>query len=296
MKIIQSFAQFDDGCMYAGGRLNGSEVYLNFYTFFLSYLTLKKYYGAVTMFCNQKAYDTFIKYIPYDEIVIKENTHSQEFWSAYKIDVISEMTETFIHVDSDVFIFKDLFRPFIENPDKYDIIVQHTIPESKNFIRDFVDDNSKFINEINIIDSKKYDRRCFSCGTIGMNIKVKDQYIRDTKNLYNGIVSKKMIGNYDWIKGMILEELSLYLITLQHNFKWFDILPYDDILRLGDNGAGYPNKYTHMWFDTKFVKRNVELIKSKTKKDFPLEYKVVENYDKIITKYDIKYLSHTHNY
>lgn len=291
MKIIQSFAQFDDGCMYAGGRLNGTEVYLNFYSFFLSYLTLKKYYGYVTMYCNQKAYDTFIKFIPYDEIIIKENIHkSQLYWSVYKVDVINEQTESFIHVDSDVFIFDDLFKPFIDNQDKYDIIVQNTSTKNINPIKDFVYDYHGILRDNNICFIDEYDGRCMSGGVIGMNINVKNKYIENTTKMYKLFNINNLDDYYIPKLAMILEELTIYLTALHNNFKWFDILPHEDIKIYGEANSGGKNKYTHMWLTTKFMEKYIILIKNKIKNEFNDYYHIVKKYDDYIKKFNIKYL------
>lgn len=296
MKIVQSYSQFNDGCRYAGSRLNGTEVYLNFYTFLLSYLTLKKYYGSVTMYCNKKAYDTFIKYIPYENVVIKENKYSQEYWSAYKLDVIEDMEETFIHVDSDVFIFDDLFKPFIENKNGFDIIVQHTNPPKLNGAKGFVKSNSIILNNCNVIKFGKYDDKCFSCGVLGMNVKTKNLYISDVKKIYDLMQKKIFRTGYESYRCLILEELTFYLTAINNELKWHNILPYGDIVKHGEYNSGNISKYTHMWFDTKFVKRNIELILNKIKKDFEKDYYLVENYNKEISKINIKYLNHVNKY
>lgn len=88
MKIIQSFAQYVDGSPYV--LLNENVIYLNFYTYLLSFLTLKKYYGSVTMYTNQLGFETIVKHIPYDEIIILENQHGIERWNLYKLQAIKK--------------------------------------------------------------------------------------------------------------------------------------------------------------------------------------------------------------
>lgn len=53
MKIIQSFAEFEEGTPHLDDE-NVDKKSLNFYSFLLSYLTINKYHGSVTMYCNQK--------------------------------------------------------------------------------------------------------------------------------------------------------------------------------------------------------------------------------------------------
>jgi len=187
MKIIQSFAQFNEGSHYLKNRYDENYILLSFYSFLLSYLTLKKYYGSVTMYCNQKAYDNIIKYIPYNNIVIIENESSFEFWSYYKIQIMKQMSENFIHVDSDVFIFDDLFRPFI-NSSKNDVIIQNLIPEDRNYASHFVNDNKDFLNKNNILNYEKYNGRCFSCGVLGITKNIQKDYIEICEKLKKGML------------------------------------------------------------------------------------------------------------
>jgi len=274
MKIIQSFAEFDEGTVYLTNDKR-SMTYLSFYSFLLSYLTLKKYYGSVTMFCNQKAYDSFIKYIPYDEIKIFENNNSFEFWSYYKVDTIKRMKEKFIHVDSDVFLFDDLFSPFMDSR-KYDVIVQDIIPARINAATHFVNDNKEFLLENNIIDHNNYDGRCFSCGTIGMTPKVITEYV-NICDLLKSAYQKNILKNVNPL-GMILEELSFYLLTLNKKLRLYEVLPHDEILEHGIEKTGDIRKYTHLWFNNKYRPQIIQAIKLKVKKEFPEYGELIDKY------------------
>lgn len=285
MKIIQSFAEFDEGSYYLS-KEDITRKYLSFYSFLLSYLTLKKYYGSVTMFCNKKAYDSFIKRIPYDDIKVLENNNSFTFWSYYKIDAMRNMKEKFIHIDSDVFIFDDLYSPFI-NTRKYDIIVQDTIPERKNACASFVNNNKIFLEKNNIISSEKYDGRCFSCGTLGMTPKIIPDYINLCDKLKEGYLSNELIKVVPL--GMILEELSLYLFTLNNGLRIYEVLPHDEVLEYGVEHVGNLRKYTHVWFGNKFKPIIIKAIKSKIKKDFPEYYELIEKYEQdVIYKHNLE--------
>jgi hypothetical protein len=289
MRVIQSHAQYVNGSPYVrNDSLNYNEKYLNFYTFLLSFLTLKKYYGSVAMYCNLEAYNTFIKYIPYDEIIFKEPTESFDSWNYYKVEVINDQKEKFVHVDSDVFIFDDLFKPF--NDGNYDGIVQDTITPKVNdyFSKHFVYENQSVLKKHGIFDISIYDGRCFSCGVIGMTMNVLEKYKNMTKKLMR--IKNQLIFRYVQPTA-IIEELGFYLTALNNSYKMYEVLPYEEILK--NNGdprkVGDKYKYTHMWFDTKYVKRNVELIKGKILKDFPDQYGLVEQYDEYIKNFDIKY-------
>lgn len=301
MKIIQSFSQFNNH-QYTGSKLKGTEIYLLFYSFLFSYLTLKKYYGAVTMYCNQKAYDTFIKYIPYDKIIIKENKYTQRFFSAYKLDIIAEQNETFIHIDPDVFIFEDLFREYIDNQDKYDIIIQFV--DTNNFNITYNKDNMYIYDDV--CDMKKYKPihkrngqiigNNFANGVVGMNMKVKDIYIKDATKVYN-LIKKTNLSKL--ILGWMLEELTLYFTATRNNFKWYSI--FGNIKKsissrkfniIGNIRKWRNYNYTHLWWDKKFIKDNIIFIKNKIKRDFKEQYYLIEEYEKYISDKNIFAFDH----
>jgi len=283
MKIIQSFAEFDEGNNYLCGEQTNKK-YLNLYSFLLSYLTLQKYYSKVIMFCNQKAYDSFIKYIPYEDVKILENPNTFKFWSYYKIEAMRTMKEKFIHVDSDVFIFDDLYSPFI-NTRKYDIIVQDTIPARINACATFVENNKKFLKENNIIDYNLYDRRSFSCGTVGLTPKLIPEYIGLCDILKEAYLNNKLFDTHPL--GMILEELSLYLFMINNDLRVHEVLPHNEVLEHGIEKVGNLRKYTHMWFGNKFNPQIIKAIKLKIKKEFPNKYQIIEKYEKDVLNKEV---------
>ena len=275
MKIIQSFAQFEEGTP----RLHYEDTdkkLLNFYSFLLSYLTLNKYYGKITMYCNQKAQDALVKYVPYDVVKIVENKNSTQFWSYYKVDIMKSIRTDFIHVDSDVFIFDDLFKPFIDDPN-CDMIIQNQIPKESNYVNNYVDKFRDVVIENDIIDPKLYDGRCFSCGTVGMRHKHKKGYVELCEKMKKGFIKTKTTDA--WFIGMASEELALYLYSLKNGFKIHDILPYEDVLKHTEKGAGNHHNYTHMYLDTKFQPKYVRLIRYKILKEFPEAIKYIKVYE-----------------
>jgi hypothetical protein len=275
MKIIQSFAQFNEGNPRLG-YVDSDKNLLNFYSFLLSYLTINKYHGKVTMYCNQKARNNLVKYVPYDEVKIVENKNTTLFWSYYKIDIIKLMRTDFIHVDPDVFIFDKLFSPFIED-NSYDMIIQNQIPKDANYVHNYVDKFRNFIITNNIINPDDYDGRCLSCGVIGMRHKHKKEYVEICEKMKKGFIDA---GTTDvWFIGMASEELALYLYSLKNNFKIHDILPYEDVLKYGDKDAGNYHNYTHMYMNSKFEPKYVRLVRHKILREFPDALKYVEKYE-----------------
>jgi len=278
MKIIQSFAQFDEGSYYLKhDKDNGKKTHLNFYSMLLSVLTLQKYYDEVTMYCNQKAHDNFIKYLPYNEIKIVENKNDFTFWNYYKVDVIRKQTAKFIHVDPDVFIFGDLFSEFIKTR-KYDIVIQDKIPDYHNPTTPVMENVRAYLKENNIMNPELCDGNTFSHGVVGMTIKAKKEFIKMADGFRNAYVSGEFKPRPDLIS-IISEELVLYLVARLNNYKYQEILPYDDVLKNGSRITTNQKKYTHMWGDSKFNSKYIELIKLKTKKEFPLYSGLIDQFD-----------------
>jgi hypothetical protein len=289
VKVIQSFAQYSTGSPYLNNELKGMEVYLNFYSFLLSYLTLKKWYGSVTMYTNQLGYDTLIKYIPYDEVIIKENKNEGLYWNVYKLESIENTNGDVIHVDSDVFVFNDLFRPFYEGD--YDLMVQDIITPQRNdhFTGCFMKDNGLLLNKMNILDINKYDGRCFSCGVLGIKNEVKGSYLDMVSTLKTNI-DNKIFKLEERLYAPVSEELCLYLTSLKHNMKVYSILPYDDIICNYGNPNPVGNKYgyTHLLAKTKFFEKNITRIKNKILKLFPDQYSIVKKYEVELKRKKIK--------
>ena len=277
MKIIQSFAQFDEGSHYLMYDENNiDKIYLNFYVNLLSVLTLQKYYNQVTMYCNQKAYDSFIKYLPYHEIKIVENKNPFEFWSYYKVDIIKRQTAKFIHVDPDVFIFDDLFSDFIKTR-KYDIMVQDTIQPHLNPIKSEMAEIERYLKDIDDVHYKYCDGKAHSNGVIGMTVKVKKEFIKMCETFKKGYVNGELKVHSI---AMIAEELALYLVAMHDELKCHEVLPYDEIVANGIKDTANKRKYTHMWGDSKFNLKYIELVKLKIKKEFPKSYSIVEKYER----------------
>lgn len=262
MKIVQSYL---------------NDIELNFYTLYLSFLYLKKYYNSVTMYCNSKTYNSIIKYIPYDEIIIMENTDGIN----YKLQIIEDIVEDFIYVDPEIILFENILQKYIDNQNKYDLIVMNTFPKSHFGPEYFVDKNKKIL-EKNAI-STKYDDNFFSTMILGMNMKFKSKYISNVKKIQKLFNNNEIIGNYDFgYYDMVLDELTTYLTYLNNSFTCYEIITIDDIKNLGFNKCVEKNKITILDRDHG---NYIDLIKNKILKDFFNDYFII---DKFENKHKIK--------
>lgn len=285
MAIIQSFALFDEGNPYMSekGITDKKYTYLNFYSFLLSFATLKHFYGKVMIYCNQKAYDTFLKYIPYDVLRIRENKNPIEFWNCYKLDCIREFNDEVIHVDTDVVLFKNVFDDFILNED-VDILVQDVLSKEKNMASSFGYDNKEFLKH-NKIFTKEYDGRGFSCGVLGLKKGVFEKYFEAIDILYKELIQfKKDKGLPLFGQTMIIEEILLYLVAKENDFKYTEILPYDLILKHGVEDVGDMVGYGHFWKLSKYDPENIKKFRNAIQLNYPEQYWAILEYEEKVLK------------
>jgi hypothetical protein len=280
MKIIQSYSQLNFDNPYVQKNLDERYIYLTFYSMLLSYLTVKQYYGPVTMYCNKSAYDSFLKYIPYENIVFMENKHDDiNYWSVYKVDVINQMTEDFIHVDPDVMFFNDLMRPFIDG--NYDAIVQDLIPAHPSFVRGFIDANKDYF-------PTGYDGQCYSCGVIGMKKHVIPHYKKRNTDIYERMLKDdfNILDKIGAMRAGVIEELGFYLTCFENSFTAYEILPFEMIKKENYDPRNVGNMvgYTHVWGGSKFMKEFIDLIKNKIYKSHYNYFPLVEKYEEEVIK------------
>jgi len=259
MEIIQSFAKYEKGSPYIEKRKSKVDYfYLNFYSMLLSYITLQQQYGSVTMFCDKAAHDSLIKYIPYDNIEIVENQNDFLMWSKYKLDIMKLIGGDFIHVDQDVAIFDDFYKPFIDG--KCDVLIQDVISRKSNFTKPFINENLDYFKGTNIF-TKSYDGQGFSCGSVGLRKNVQELYFTGIDILYKSMLDFGL-NNLDFA-AMILEETLLYLITIENDLNYHHILEQKDVDELGILHAGDKIGYLHFWASTKFKQQYLVEIRNK---------------------------------
>lgn len=305
MNIIQSFYQIENKTCYNVGNSNANTYLINFYSLLLSYITINKLYGKVTMYCNDFAYDKMLKYIPYDDIVkedysnITSNNYGKE-WGLLKFNIFDKQTKPFIHIDGDVFLFKDLLSNYIDNNDYYDGIVQSIdIDDKFNMYNNFYSLNKNKLFELGFttetlmnISHNKYNSFIgYNNGVIGFN---NLDFMK--KYLESGIKMNTLINKGVFVgakhQTMMFEQFSLYLLSQMSGKKMYEVLPSYDILSIGYNESGDKYGYTHMLSGNKYVGNFVILIRNKIIKDYPQYVECVENFEKSIAGVDLVFLNH----
>ena len=255
MKIIQSCCFIGDNYNYITRNKN---YIMNFYTMLLSYIKLKEFYGSVTMYCNQKAYDDVIKYIPYDEIVVNDNIggtiKENEFknsWFKIKYDTYRLQKEPFIHIDTDVVFGQDLLTKEIENG--YDVIFQ-SVEETSYYHNLYVYNAAKE----RLAQTKyfqifqdwyvKYNYLAYNCGVCGfMDLDYMNYCIDSAYDLFDEFNNSEI-----YIHPSFYEQSYLTALLRRDNKKVACIIPYELIKETDDFEAMNKLNYNHYMGDGKF--------------------------------------------
>jgi len=260
-----------------------NQHHLNFYSYLLSYILLKQLYGSVSMVCNKNALDLFVKYIPYDNIIMvnppQVNNHDK-FWSLLKINSYKNMKAPFIHVDGDVLIFKNLFNKFING--NYDILTQSIEPinindtsqytDSYNYTRDILRSNG--FELLNLLYC------ALNCGVFGVKSEIiKNEYI-DTVNRAGNILNKsEYVNQLHSYFPAFLEQYLLMDYIERKKLRRTEIFDEHSLVQKGLEQLANENGYAHLWCDTKYNKKWIELIKVNIKTKFPEYFKHITNFE-----------------
>lgn len=290
MKIIQSFALLPEDTSYYNIKNYNDKIYINLYYMLLSYLTLKEYYGSVTMYCNQAAYDKLIIYIPYDEVIILENIYTDSnFWSMYKVYVISKQIEPFIHVDTDVFIFDSVFDTFINGD--YEMLCQDLSVEP---IYNEIYNKNKTILQNNKLIKNDFIYSFTSGGVLGMknNLNSVENYSLISNKLYELCKKNEIIADNRFL-APIIEEFGFYLTQQYYKYPITAILSQELIERDSRILAFNSVKYTHLWFKTKYIKDYCDMVKKKINTKYPIYNTLLNIFDKILVSKNIQF-DYTH--
>jgi Family of unknown function (DUF6734) len=282
MTILHSFINYKNEVPYHFKEDNA--IFLNFYSYLLSYILLHEKYDNITVVCNQSAHDKLIKYIPYEDVILIDTPQILEynrFWSKVKIDTYNQVKGPFIHVDGDVFIFNDLLNNFIN--DDTDVIYQN-IENNDQFVlyKKYNKILKEFIIENNILSQNFLHSNAVNCGVVGFkHDKHKEMYLERVNRFYELIsVETDLINQLDSQFTVYLEQFILGDLITEQNLKRSEIftineLKSNSIIRLGDVKG-----YSHFWGDSKYNPTNTKLFIRKIKNDFPDYYKFIVKFEK----------------
>ena len=265
----------------------------NFYSYLFSALLIKKMGYEIELYCDNRAYEIY-SLIPYNKIHIVDfdsDGVSSKFWIWGKIKTHMLMTEPYVHIDGDVFMFRDIIGNQLENG-THKAVVQ-SLENEKTMKGDFT---NIYLNSINPftkwnnkhrIDWNKYGLHAYNCGVVGFSdMNLKNQYANKVKEI---LVDISGDGDFDEVRkkyeGMFLiaEQSLLLYILRENNINPLEIIPIKEIIKHNyDWFQTIPQEigYCHMWAYTKYKDSVIQQIKNKTNKFFPEYSGVIENFEK----------------
>jgi len=255
----------------------------NFYSYFLSALLIKKLGYKIELYCDENTADVY-SLIPYDKIHVIDFDNdgiSSKFWMWGKIKTHILQNEPYIHIDGDVFMFRDIIGHNIDN-ENYKVVVQQQEDENvmgDDFPKVYEKSKNPFTDLQSIkINWNKYNLNAYNCGVIGFNdMNIKNEYVNSVKKILYEISNRKNFDeNRKKYAGMFLiaEQSLLYYILNENNIQPFEIIPYNEIIKRNYDWFSIASEigYCHMWAYTKYRDNVINAIKNKIIKYFP-QYK-----------------------
>lgn len=247
-----------------------------------SVILVKKLGYKIHLYCDKEAYNLY-SLIPYDKIIIVDFSSDDInpfFWNWSKIKSQKLVNEPYVHIDNDVFLYKDVVGDSISSK-KCSMIVQSveneiTMPD--NFHRDYMGLNFNEVYGDFGVEWYKYNMWAYNCGVVGFSdVELKNKYLDLVYKLYLRASNENKIGEKYRSTLFVGEQMLLYYVARQNNAKVFEIIPYDKMIKYLDYGwivVGNEIGYCHMWGQVKFNDVVVNKIVERIKKEHP-EYNYV---------------------
>jgi len=263
----------------------------NFFSYLFSALLIKKLGHSIDLYCDKNSYEMY-SFIPYDNINIVDFDNDgvdSKFWIWGKIKTHMLMTEPYIHIDGDVFLFRDIIGDKILNGE-YDAVVQSrendkTLNLNFNvYTESLTPFNEKISSDINW---NKYGLEAYNCGVVGFgDMGLKNKYALKVAEILTKLSTddefKIKRKKYDGMF-LIAEQSLLYYMLTENNVKPLEIIPYEEIQRRNCEWFTIADEigYAHMWGYCKYKDDVIEKIKYKIKRFFPEHIEVLTKFNKI---------------
>jgi hypothetical protein len=213
---------------------------------FSNYLIQK--HGLKTIFCGNKASIEKFKSIPYNEFIQLEEYTIENlkpyFWNISKLLVMSQIKEPFIHVDSDLFLFKNFDEDFLNK----NIVYFHDENHNDNLTNNF---QERFkIQPLNGKNFKNSSRNCALIG--GQNYKLINkisseilEFLLSNESYIKAIFENGEINNYPkFMPSVLIEQVWIFKLL---DFYKNEYTPYLKSKTIEDlNLEGYIRNISHI--------------------------------------------------
>lgn len=287
MKIIQSFWTKPYLHNVSGGRFNGGwpSERTHALSWAYSLLKLKEFHTDVMLITDDYGIKFLIDKLklPYTEVNTSLNSLESidsSNWAIGKLKAYSIQTEPFIHVDSDVYIWENLFDPF----SKSDIIMQSKLRfdefSSHDILKKYIDDNislfPKAIVEYWESSNSFYSANAGVCG--GTNLLFFRQLFTDALNFINQTESNKSNLTTQWFN-MLFEEHHIYCKAKQEGINIDYLIPnvsedFNEVCQIYN--APLRSKYIHLAGDAKRNINSCYQLELRIRNEYPEVFERIE--------------------
>ncbi|MFN4147361.1 MAG: DUF6734 family protein [Runella sp.] len=279
MKIIQSFWTGLNFSHNIGEKmsLKGSWISSEYHwiSWALSCLRLRSYYPNVELITDEVGYEILIKKLnlPYSSVQVRLdeiNELAKHLWVLSKIYTYSLQKNSFLHVDSDVFIWKKFPKYFENTP----LIVQNIEVNWEAYKETFRNIEKKHPIIVEMM-KLKYNNYAYNAGVIGgSNINLFQEYSQTLLSICSQYY--KDLKHVPYIN-MFLEQKYLYQIADKKNTKAITVIKkvIKDPTYKGFacfEGVPYQTKFIHALGDYKKNKDTCRHLARRLRQDYPTYY------------------------
>lgn len=265
----------------------------NFYSYLLSALLIKKMGHSIELYCDKNSEEMY-SMIPYDKINVvdyESDGVDSKFWIWGKIKTHILMNEPYIHIDGDVFLFRDILNEKYDN--KHAAVVQ-SLENDKTvgggFDNVYLKSTIPFPDGKYDINWKKYNYEAYNCGVVGFNdMKLKNIYANKVKEILVDLsTNNDFDDNRKKYDGMFLiaeQSLLLYLLK-EYNANIYEVIPYDEIKERNYDWYSLATEkgYCHMWGYSKYREDVIDKIKYKV-------FRYFSEYSDVVGDFEAKFLN-----
>lgn len=272
MRLISSY----DSAPIENNRWNNGDKFLDtVYMTALSLLYASKYY-SVTFYTNEKMAN-LLNHLPIEIKIFKRkfDYSVKDTWVESKFYALSEQSAPFVHIDTDVFLYKDVFSKI----EDYEVITErmetksdfhpHYLKQIEFFTKHIVDKNMLWHSSLS---------HSLNCGTLGFNnLKIKDEFVENYFKLKSSFNTKvNLYRNFCGIHSepcIIMEQYNLFGILNHFNIEIKTVLK--EFEREKQSKEAINLGYTHLSGNVKYDPNIVSRIHTRFKNEFRKEYDIM---------------------
>ncbi len=256
---------------------NGNRFQETVYMTALSLLYASKHYPVTFYTTNKMA--KLLSHLPIEIKIFKRKFDygNEDSWVESKFYALAEQSIPFVHIDTDVFLYKDVFSKI----GNYEVLTERkeTAADFQPFYIKQIDFFSEQIVDKNTIWNRNLNYS-LNCGTLGFNdLSIKDEFVTNYLKLKYSFNKKEQVyrnfcGNRHE-PCIIMEQYNLLGVLDHFKTEINTVLKESD--RRKQSEEAIEIGYTHLSGNVKYAPNIVERIHKRFKNEFPKEYDIMQN-------------------